>query len=279
VKVSELTNNNNMKITRVVYNWREAATVILFAKHGVSVNPRPRAQSPMPSKKSIVLSSERATRTDRDYTILTLERTGKSQFMPSAFVFPGGGISKIDYSDKWFSVYENCGVQDLNSTLPEPMQDPSLRAPMFTKRRDWAIDSNVAFRICSIRETFEEAGILICKHSDDVLNGNNTNKAWKTVDKKKLQEWRPAVREDDTKFLEMCRELSLVPDIWSLHEWSCWLTPTNMDKMHHGRRYDTAFYTCALPKHIDAVHDHQEIVRSKVFTYYHIVIVNVFVVV
>jgi len=35
------------------------------------------------------------------------------------------------------------------------------------------------------------------------------------------------------------RELHCVPDIWSLVEWSDWLTPRNL-----GRRYDTVFYLC-----------------------------------
>ena len=35
------------------------------------------------------------------------------------------------------------------------------------------------------------------------------------------------------------RELNCVPDIWSLIEWSNWLTPRNLK-----RRYDTVFYIC-----------------------------------
>ena len=64
----------------MVYNWKEAATVILFAKHGAMVDPQISGKQ----------KSEAATSTHRDYKILTLERTGKSKFMPSAFVFPGG---------------------------------------------------------------------------------------------------------------------------------------------------------------------------------------------
>ena len=37
----------------------------------------------------------------------------------------------------------------------------------------------------------------------------------------------------------LSRELECVPDIWSLIEWSNWLTPRNMK-----RRYDTVFYMC-----------------------------------
>lgn len=32
-----------------------------------------------------------------------------------------------------------------------------------------------------------------------------------------------------------------MPDVWSLVEWSNWLTPENMP-----RRYDTVFYLCCL---------------------------------
>lgn len=34
------------------------------------------------------------------------------------------------------------------------------------------------------------------------------------------------VYEDASNFLKLCEELNVVPDLWSLHEWSVWLTPT-----------------------------------------------------
>ncbi|XP_015270307.1 PREDICTED: nucleoside diphosphate-linked moiety X motif 19 [Gekko japonicus] len=56
-----------------------------------------------------------------------------------------------------------------------------------------------------------------------------------------LAEWRLRVQRQPACFLQLCRHLRCVPNIWALHEWSNWLTPVG-----RGRRYDTAFYLCCL---------------------------------
>ena len=56
-----------------------------------------------------------------------------------------------------------------------------------------------------------------------------------------------------------CRELRCVPDIWSLVEWSDWLTPRNM-----GRRYDTVFYLCCCETTPPISADGTEVVDAKV---------------
>ena len=46
----------------------------------------------------------------------------------------------------------------------------------------------------------------------------------------------------------LCSSLLLlrcVPDVWGLHEWSDWLTPTEMF-IKHSKRYDTVFYKASL---------------------------------
>ena len=56
-----------------------------------------------------------------------------------------------------------------------------------------------------------------------------------------------------------CRELRCVPDIWSLVEWSDWLTPRNM-----GRRYDTVFYLCCCETTPPISADGTEVVDARV---------------
>lgn len=41
----------------------------------------------------------------------------------------------------------------------------------------------------------------------------------------------------------MCEKLKCYPDLWSLHEWSNWLTPTYFTT----KRYDTIFYIACIP--------------------------------
>lgn len=63
-----------------------------------------------------------------------------------------------------------------------------------------------------------------------------------------------------TLFIKLIlRELECVPDIWSLIEWSNWLTPRNSR-----RRYDTVFYMCFVESKPPASADGAEVISSTV---------------
>ena len=57
----------------------------------------------------------------------------------------------------------------------------------------------------------------------------------------------------------MHRELQCVPDVWSLVEWSDWLTPQNLHM-----RYDTVFYLSFVTDQPSVNQDGEEIVDAKV---------------
>ena len=59
-----------------------------------------------------------------------------------------------------------------------------------------------------------------------------------------------------------CRELDCVPDIWSLVEWSDWLTPRN-----EKRRYDTVFFMCYSESKPEARPDMVEVTKTQVCMY------------
>ena len=59
--------------------------------------------------------------------------------------------------------------------------------------------------------------------------------------------------------ISLYRSLQCVPDVWSLDEWSNWLTP-----VHLPRRYDTMFYTCFLDKEPPVLVDEKEMTHSEV---------------
>ena len=48
------------------------------------------------------------------------------------------------------------------------------------------------------------------------------------------------MHENPSEFLTLCQHLNTAPDIWSLHEWSDWLTPTQLKT--EKSRFDTIFY-------------------------------------
>lgn len=127
--------------------WRESASLILAAK-------------------SIFGQSN-----PYNYKILCLKRSSKSGFMPNTYVFPGGNVSQSDSSLDWLKLYENFGFckqsfDDLRAVenIPDVLKDDGKNC----------LPKYLSFRICAIRETFEECGILLCRPK---INAN-TDSNW-----------------------------------------------------------------------------------------------------
>ncbi|CAL7950636.1 unnamed protein product [Xylocopa violacea] len=62
------------------------------------------------------------------------------------------------------------------------------------------------------------------------------------ISKNELQDWQSRVHNDATEFYTLCENFNCYPDLWSLYEWSNWLTPTYTN----GKRFDTAFYLACI---------------------------------
>uniref|UniRef100_A0AAZ3RSS0 Acyl-coenzyme A diphosphatase NUDT19 n=1 Tax=Oncorhynchus tshawytscha TaxID=74940 RepID=A0AAZ3RSS0_ONCTS len=235
-------------------HWKEAATVILAAgtRHKLPVDS--------------------LTRSVFDYEVLLLKRSGTSGFMPNAYVFPGGLLDPSDFSSEWFDLFQSFR-RSPNFGLGFVKQAPETRPPIFAtdrKKLGSLVPGDVAFRICAVRETFEESGVLlvVSKEEESTLFNSIENNRYSQpeltritdlCDKSELAKWRVLVNEKPSNFIRMCRELECLPNIWALHEWGNWLTPTGVYGKQ--RRYDTAFYMCCLqetPPH--TLQDEKEIV-------------------
>ena len=66
--------------------------------------------------------------------------------------------------------------------------------------------------------------------------------------------------KDGSAFIDLCVETGLCPDVWSLYEWSNWLTPISVGH----KRFDTMFYICCLEKQPKVVLDYTEVTTLKV---------------
>ncbi|XP_041376291.1 nucleoside diphosphate-linked moiety X motif 19-like [Gigantopelta aegis] len=243
----------------VLKNWREAATLILVTakhtgKHNIRFTPP-------------VTSSSAKSRGD-NLEVLMLKRSSKSSFMPNAYVFPGGVADDADFSEEWHDVFRVVG-KEKTSALFEFVRRGSPACPIFTRVRDSrfsTIPAEIALRICAIRETFEESGVLLVRQISDLkmmsseASFGTRGPLWGSVctDSTIIERWRREVDEDATKFVKMCKDLDVVPDVWSLLEWSNWLTPTT----ERQRRFDTAFFICCLPEEVHVAEDKGETVHS-----------------
>lgn len=55
---------------------------------------------------SIILATPAKSKFPVDFGILLLKRTQKLKFMPNAYIFPGGALSKADSDIKWFKKFD-----------------------------------------------------------------------------------------------------------------------------------------------------------------------------
>uniref|UniRef100_A0A087YA98 Acyl-coenzyme A diphosphatase NUDT19 n=1 Tax=Poecilia formosa TaxID=48698 RepID=A0A087YA98_POEFO len=216
--------------------WKEASTLILTAGRRLG------ADSLSPSSEF-------------DYDVLLLKRSAKSTFMPNAYVFPGGMVDSSDFSSDWLDVFKSF----LNSPgfgLRSVKQPVENRPPIFATNRlklGSPIPGEVALRICAVRETFEESGVLL------VVPKNQHHTEHK-LGCDELSKWRALVNKNPSNFMRMCQELEVLPNIWALHEWANWLTPT----AKYGRtRFDTAFFMCCLQEMPSTLQDEKEIERFQ----------------
>lgn len=128
---------------------------------------------------------------------------------PNVHVFPGGVLDEADYSPNWFGLFSGpSGCEQPFSPITS-IKRRSL--PLYDScPRDSPIAAEVAFRICAIREFFEEAGILLARDRDkmaavvDVVPGT-CSPALKELSQAEMKKWRNRVHDNAHEFITMCR--------------------------------------------------------------------------
>jgi 8-oxo-dGTP pyrophosphatase MutT (NUDIX family) len=156
--------------------------------------------------------------------LLMLRRHGRSGFAGDAWVFPGGVVDEGDRQlapDRWSGI------------------DPDALADRF----DAPPDLVLGFHVAAVRETFEEAGLLLAARVDgctpDVTAPHLTEVRRRLAD-----------RDVDLDWARWLAEEELVLDLGRLTYHSRWVTPAR-----ERRRYDTAFFLARAPQGQIAAHD------------------------
>uniref|UniRef100_A0A336MDJ4 CSON014049 protein n=1 Tax=Culicoides sonorensis TaxID=179676 RepID=A0A336MDJ4_CULSO len=204
--------------------WREAATLIIAAK----------SSSPIKSTSAF------------DYRILCMKRSEKTSFLSNNISYPGGALEEQDQNINWFEQFAKFGVskQDLDTLTLDYHKQKQGNAFIFQDKNEnigKKLPKSVSLRIGVIRETFEELGVLLCrqKTSNCKFNQRLNSNYMRGID---IISYQKQVHDRKITFLEMCDQLNIIPDVFSLFEWSAWLTPT----FFSARRFETAFFLCTL---------------------------------
>ncbi len=156
--------------------------------------------------------------------VLMIERSVESEFLPDLYVFPGGRVDPADHQ-----LADRVGgftAEDARKAVP-------------------TVDAELAlgFFVAAIRETYEEAGILLARRrGESELIDDATANA--------LDAHRLAVQRGTLSFREVLEreDLDLAPDLLAVH--AHWITPEVVPK-----RFDTLFFAAATPPGQQAAHD------------------------
>ncbi len=156
-----------------------------------------------------------------------LRRSTKSGFMGGLYVFPGG---VVDEQDRDLIFWKS------RIDLTPPEIENQLCNETFN------LESAVAFSIAAIRETLEEAGILIA-----------SAKGKTQMDFQKMANLRLEKDLPDDWFKNSMAEQDWALLLSSLGCWSHWITPKKMKK-----RFDTRFFIVLMPENQTCAPDNLE---------------------
>ncbi len=165
--------------------------------------------------------------------VFMLQRTHNAAFARGQFVFPGGRVDDADHGADFEPI---CDGHD----------DGSASALLGLE------SGGLAWLVATIRECFEEAGVLLARHADgDVVRFDDPDVA------DRFEAHRHAVHENDRSLVEVCvaEDLLLLTD--RLHYVAHWLTPVG-----ERRRFDTRFLVAEAPASQEPLHDDLETIAS-----------------
>lgn len=171
---------------------------------------------------------------DNELEILLACRHSGQSFMAGAFVFPGGQLEQADYSE---------------DILPHLLVSADFHPQALLQDDTLAPHEARSFFVAAIRETFEEAGILLGGDESGNFINFNCNKT-----SARFTSYRNAINSSNFTFNEVVRKekIFLYPE--ALIPYSHWITPQSTAK-----RFDTRFFLACLPQNQHPVSDSAEL--------------------
>jgi len=176
-----------------------------------------------------------------------------------AYVFPGGGVHESDFSLKWLKLFEKAGKAE-ELKFPQNhnlMSHPLTYQIMANNPLPSGLPPEIGLRISAIREMFEETGILIASHKEDVSIKQSTGTCYQMEEKLGIK-WRKEIGEQPNHFINLFEENDLYPNLSALHDWWAWLSPTDLP-----HRYYCAYFMCCIQDVPVSAADKSEVVSLE----------------
>jgi 8-oxo-dGTP pyrophosphatase MutT (NUDIX family) len=182
-------------------------------------------EKPRPAS-TIVLVRAYAT----GFQIYLLKRSGESGFFPGNYVFPGGAVASEDRNADLWLRHSDLDLRGVEGRLGGNL--PAMEA--------------LAYGVAAIRETFEEAGVLLTSRARDTQSGIQAiceRREMEKLSKGWLREWA-AVGDGRLLFSRLGR-------------WAHWITPEAIKP-----RFDTRFFLTFVPADQECSPDQHETIHG-----------------
>ena len=175
------------------------------------------------------------------YEVFLMRRHRNQAFMGGAYVFPGGRLDEADADPELAACIGGLCAADAKHLLQETDLPEATAFSLF---------------VAAIRETFEEAGVLLAR---DARGSVVDLSAPETATR--FAAYRLELHEGRLTLSELVRRegLFFAPDL--LVPYSHWITPEI-----ETRRFDTRFFLARLPEGQVPVHDRMELTESRWLT-------------
>ena len=164
--------------------------------------------------------------------VLLLRRSRSTPFVPGAHVFPGGAVDPGDADARFAGVVagldEDVAAEVLGADTPA-----------------------LPFWLAAVRESLEEAGVLLARHGDGPVATDHPVFG-------ELPALRRQVERGETHLAEVCRRFGLRLALDEIAYVAQWITPPESP-----RRYDTRFFAARMPDGQDVVVDAWEAVEAS----------------
>ncbi|QXC60074.1 NUDIX hydrolase [Aquihabitans sp. G128] len=166
--------------------------------------------------------------------VFMLKRNLNSDFVGGAYVFPGGAVDPEDREADLEAICEGRTDADASARIGVP-------------------SGGLAFWVAAIRESFEEAGVLLAQDRSGAIVDLDA-----AAGLERWAEHRAAVDGGTRRLIEVAEAEDLRLAVGGMHHFAHWITPEGAP-----RRYDTHFFVTAAPADQTPLHDDHEVIANE----------------
>lgn len=187
---------------------------------------------PIQPAATVIIARAVSGKPDAGFEIFMLRRTSRAAFAGGMYVFPGGRVDADDHLHRYDAVRRG----------PSADQAPQQTALGAEWRGFW---------IAGIRESFEEAGLLLAYDARGrLLAFDDTNRS-------RFDAYRQPLHAGTLSLFEICEQEGLALAVDHIHFVNRFVTPPG-----RARRFDTRFFLAEAPPGQTGEHDSRETVDS-----------------